>query len=984
MNFGALGAPIGKTRAENVAFKQAGTGAVERTAQDKMRDAYHAKDFGVLADGTTNDSTAFTAAWTAAAAAGRSLLLPPGTIILNRFTFSSHVPLIGDSRTGTTLRRLAAATTGAFINVTATAFTLMNCTVDGNKANNANGNHNIVIGSGCVESLVANVRSINAKANAGWGTGIYYDPGHTTGRHVQQNVDCADNDAHGTQLNDAYGFSNDEACTYQDNGNHGLFINNYDLTLTDKMRNIYLSPGARYLNNGDHGCVIDNFLEDNVQSPQQYGPDDPEVSDVRMGGYAAGNAGYGFALSGTRIWAAGLQATENASDNDGYAGILFNASHSVLQNPQAYANEGFGIDAGGSTYSSIINPKVWDNANDTAISRPGLNLEGCINVLVTDPDCGRNGHDADGINIQLERYGGADSTHMFDFTSKDVAVQGGLVYVDETRYGIYGKNNPENVSVDGVAFRVASSANTARCVVMLAADPKIRNCRLLDPGNLTIAPSSNTLTVPDILDFVTTNSADTINSILTGSMAVVGDGVAYLTITNPGSGYTSAPSVGFSGGGGTGAAAIALIDTDGLVRGLRMTAHGSGYSSAPTVNITGGGGSGATATATWRLGAPEGHSIAILHQQQATITRLGTPNVENSEASDIIALANSTVRMRAFGGKWYAGDYRRAITSDRLLGRDTASTGAVEEISIGAGLEFSGAGSLRLREAITADTSTSLTIQTTDRASLVTVSNSSPVAVTLPQATGSFGVGFWFEFENKGAGAATITPTTSTINGAASLTVRQNQGCRIVSDGTDWQVQRGMGESNITSINATDNALVQVLRLEGDRATPTDGDSIYQSFYLSDDTGVQTEFVRITARAIDVSNTTEDGDLTFGLLVAGTLINKLFLDNSALRPITNDGLAIGDATRGIADLFLAAGGEIRLNNVQLLDTVGGLSTQTAAAASIAAVGNAINTANKRAGKMVFDTTNTRLMVATGSAAADPWKSADGGTTVTPA
>lgn len=42
--------------ATDVTFTQAGTGAVERTAQVKMRDVVNAKDFGVVADGTTDDT----------------------------------------------------------------------------------------------------------------------------------------------------------------------------------------------------------------------------------------------------------------------------------------------------------------------------------------------------------------------------------------------------------------------------------------------------------------------------------------------------------------------------------------------------------------------------------------------------------------------------------------------------------------------------------------------------------------------------------------------------------------------------------------------------------------------------------------------------------------------------------------------------------------------------------------------------------------
>ncbi|WP_372240736.1 phage tail tube protein [Pseudomonas sp. CK-NBRI-02] len=51
----------------------------------------------------------------------------------------------------------------------------------------------------------------------------------------------------------------------------------------------------------------------------------------------------------------------------------------------------------------------------------------------------------------------------------------------------------------------------------------------------------------------------------TGATAVAvldGDEVASVTITNPGSGYSSVPSVSFSGGDGSGAAASASLNTE--------------------------------------------------------------------------------------------------------------------------------------------------------------------------------------------------------------------------------------------------------------------------------------------------------------------------------------------------------------------------------------------------------------------------------------
>lgn len=70
----------------------------------------------------------------------------------------------------------------------------------------------------------------------------------------------------------------------------------------------------------------------------------------------------------------------------------------------------------------------------------------------------------------------------------------------------------------------------------------------------------------------------------------------YLSITNAGSGYKTAPNITISGGGGTGATATATI-ASGRVTDITMTNYGSNYGSVPTVTISGGGGTGATAVA---------------------------------------------------------------------------------------------------------------------------------------------------------------------------------------------------------------------------------------------------------------------------------------------------------------------------------------------------------------------------------------------------
>lgn len=73
-----------------------------------------------------------------------------------------------------------------------------------------------------------------------------------------------------------------------------------------------------------------------------------------------------------------------------------------------------------------------------------------------------------------------------------------------------------------------------------------------------------------------------------GYATVSGGVVTGVSVKKSGMLYTSAPTVSFSGGGGSGATATATI-SNGKVTGVTITAGGTGYTSAPTVSFSGGG-----------------------------------------------------------------------------------------------------------------------------------------------------------------------------------------------------------------------------------------------------------------------------------------------------------------------------------------------------------------------------------------------------------
>ncbi|WP_276200310.1 glycosyl hydrolase family 28-related protein [Chelatococcus sp. XZ-Ab1] len=69
-------------RASKLSFLQAGTDAVYRTVQDKLRERFSVKDFGAVGDGATDDTAALHAAITAAGV-GAEIYFPPGVYRLS-------------------------------------------------------------------------------------------------------------------------------------------------------------------------------------------------------------------------------------------------------------------------------------------------------------------------------------------------------------------------------------------------------------------------------------------------------------------------------------------------------------------------------------------------------------------------------------------------------------------------------------------------------------------------------------------------------------------------------------------------------------------------------------------------------------------------------------------------------------------------------------------------------------------------------------
>ena len=135
-----------------------------------------------------------------------------------------------------------------------------------------------------------------------------------------------------------------------------------------------------------------------------------------------------------------------------------------------------------------------------------------------------------------------------------------------------------------------------------------------------------------------------------------------IAVTNNGTGYTSAPTITLTGGGGTGAVAVAVIGAGQTLVGINVTAAGSGYTSAPTVAITGGGGANAAATSTLNT------SAAFLAGER----------IVASDVSSAVMVASSSATgygsavHNSEGYYYFNGNFVRAATSSLVLDNYTA------------------------------------------------------------------------------------------------------------------------------------------------------------------------------------------------------------------------------------------------------------------------------------------------------------------------
>jgi FtsP/CotA-like multicopper oxidase with cupredoxin domain len=227
--------------------------------------------------------------------------------------------------------------------------------------------------------------------------------------------------------------------------------------------------------------------------------------------------------------------------------------------------------------------------------------------------------------------GAADTTGAFSTAYTDQYADMFLASQNEPMFFV---TNPGPLTVTGIAVTGQTTATGAASGVGLGGGASGSNPAAGSGTGYTYPPAV-AISAPAGCTLGTTGCA-----VATATATVTAGEVTAITLTDPGAGYTEAPSVNV--------VAAYTVGTVGLTNG------GSGYVAAPAVTISGGGGSGAAATATLVAGRVTGVTVTTAgtgYTTQPTVT-IAPPPLIAATGSATLSLDRVAQVLVASGGTY--------------------------------------------------------------------------------------------------------------------------------------------------------------------------------------------------------------------------------------------------------------------------------------------------------------------------------------------
>ena len=554
-------------------------GTVTRAITALAGNAVSIEDFGAVGDGVTDDSAALLAAIGSGqpvrlgaktyAIAGEcdisgatcSLIGIPGLSILKRSA---------QSKTGS-------ASTATWMNIASKSFFAEGIIFDANASITAN-TLAVAIQASCTKSQVTRCVFQNAMGG-GNGNGLTYlasDPALTN--HSIENCEFAFNANSGLMIFAVDGLSVTN-CQAHDNSINGIYADSRDPAFTQKVRALHI-VGNDCWNNAQVGILVGNFVANNIfTQPFLYGNGNPDIlGAVVSGNNCYENGIYGIYISGRNILVSGNLCTNNSTKVGFGAGILCDTGYCKVSGNMITGATAFGIDCGGSIYTSVENNYI-DGAHI------GLNIGGGQYCTARSNFI----QDSIGAGITVQNVESNGSGDNFGLACIGLSLVGNWISYNGNVVGILIRDGVQNIRVEDNILVASAGANLTTALAAYTDSIILRRNILNYTTRWAVNPAMvngvYTLTVPDIADTVSiSQTSASVASIMTAQAVQAAGSITFIKVVNGGSAYTTA-TVNITGSG-SGAAASAWI-YGGKVIGIQMSSFGSGYGPGTIVTITG-------------------------------------------------------------------------------------------------------------------------------------------------------------------------------------------------------------------------------------------------------------------------------------------------------------------------------------------------------------------------------------------------------------
>lgn len=612
------------TGADIVGFTQQGVGALLRTSLEKMREIVSIKDF---AKGDGTDETAAVQAFLNAAA-GKIGYVNPGVYIVNTLNLPSNILLEGAGSGASIIRRKASSPNNAsLLNIESVInVTVRGLSLDGNKAAQTNAANTISVYA-ADRVLITECDIFNAKiVSSAYGSGVAITNGTATGHKVTVHHNTfSGND--GVDVFISKTWYVEVSWNNMQNSAGGVMVSNLVFPPVAEVQNKINISNNTINNHAGSGIAFLGYVDSGASAGvAKLGPNTPPQRYCIISGNIISNCtGYGIAWQGSNGSVIGNSIYLCGSVSGG-GGALFNAANSVFDGNNVRDCYHYGIDSGGAYSCAIVNNTFYQNCATYGNTGTDINCGAGYNLLIS----GNVIEQAGAQKMRAIEAKGLDGDGIAPFPLPKPTAQGLLVSNNKIQLnnnvntiGLWVYGSQERVTV--MCNHVSGAQLNRAFIIEAAGVVSWGNVDEFTYGNnspvLNMASAAATV-IPDVGNVFFIGGTTTITSIRSVSSNTYFQKVRACQATTHGSGYsrTTPPTVTFSGGGGTGLAATALVSYDGELVGWDVTNNGSGYTSAPTPTITHNGGTGGNCVPIVGCNNFEGREITIFFTGNMTVT----------------------------------------------------------------------------------------------------------------------------------------------------------------------------------------------------------------------------------------------------------------------------------------------------------------------------------------------------------------------------